>query len=93
MATGAALAGGTTVGRDILSARALMSPNITKWLRQAPATTSANAIDTHIGRLRDIVKVEPALAHDVEGIMALITRAANDNAGVRLSASDGKEDE
>ena len=45
------------------SARALMSPNVAKWLKQTP--TNPAAIESHIARLSTIAAREPAISGDV----------------------------
>ena len=89
--TGTAIVAGAAVGgnavRQGLSARALMSPKITQWIRQAPRTSSPAAIDAHFGRLTAIAKSQPALAADIAVLQRQIMSAANDNAG-RVAAEE-----
>lgn len=58
---GAATAMGVKAGRDVLSARALMSPDLTKWLRQTPRTTSPAAINAHLAKVPSSVMDAKAL--------------------------------
>lgn len=86
-ATGAGIKG----GRDILTARALMSPDIAKWLASSPRTNNPQAINRHFDRLAAIAAREPALAADIQQIQQAILRAANENAAgatMRAAASD-----
>lgn len=66
-------------GRDAISARTLMSPNIQNWLKSAPKTASAKAIDAHMARLKAIAVREPAIAPDIQQLQQIIARAANEN--------------
>ena len=93
-AAAAATAGVTVkVGRDVISARLLMSPKITNWLRSAPRTDDPRAINAHFGRLKAIAVREPALAADIGRLQDVIMRAANENAMPRAAASGGQETE
>lgn len=85
--------GAVKAGRDVLSARALMSPNITKWLKMAPNTANPKAINTHYQRLAEIAKAEPALANEIEVFRSAIMQAANDNPAVLQSAAKEKDSE
>lgn len=89
VATGAA-AGAAVLAKDALSARALMSRDIAKWIGEAPRTTDPKAIDTHFRKLASIAARNPALAGEVERLQQAIWRAANDNmttATLRSAAS------
>ena len=87
-ATVAAGAAGTTAATQYLSARALMSPKITRWITTAPATASSKAIDAHFERLAEIARAEPALANEIEILRNGIMRAANDNVGLPAAADN-----
>lgn len=80
-AAGAAAVGGLKAGRDALSARALMSTDLTKWLATAPATTSPKAINSHFDRLSAIAARQPALQADIRQLQERIMNAANDFTG------------
>ncbi len=80
---------GVKGARDRMSAKAMMSPKITKWLRSAPKTDNPKAIDAHVSRLGAIAKAEPALAGDVKTLQDLILQSANDNAN---RAAAGEQD-
>jgi hypothetical protein len=60
---------------DRLSAKALMSPEITKWLASAPPTTSPAAINAHIKRLGGIAARNPQLAAEVSSIEQMVMGA------------------
>jgi|GEM_PF-1893504 len=85
---GTAVTLGAKAGRDMMSARALMSPNITKWLKQAPRTADPKAINTHFKRLGDVAKLEPALAGEIDILRDSLLKAANDNVGRSAAASE-----
>jgi len=92
-ATGAAVAlggAGIKAGKDAISAKALMSPKITGWLRSIPRTQDPKAINSAWDRLSAIAVREPALAPEVKGLQEMILRAVNDNVtpGVAASESD-----
>lgn len=79
----AGIAGGMMGGRALLnnlSARSLMSPQVSKWALNAPRTSSPQAIDNHMVRLRRIAAAEPALAGDLQLLERALMEAANDNA-------------
>lgn len=85
---GAAAGAGARRGLDFMSARALMSPKITKWITQAPKTANPKAIDAHFAKLSVIAKAEPAIAAEVDSIRKGIMSAANDNVGVTAAADE-----
>jgi hypothetical protein len=85
---GATAAIGANAMRNAVSARMLTSTRFTNWLKQAPNTTSPQAINRHFDRLGEIAKAEPALAGDIETLRNAIMQAANDNPAGRLAAED-----
>ena len=85
----AATVGAAKLGKDALSARLLMSPKVTGWLRSAPKTTDPAAINKHWAKLGAIAKAEPALAAEIDAFRNGILGAANDNAQ-RAVAEDGQ---
>lgn len=85
---GAKVAGGV---RDIFSARALMSPKITNWIRTAPATRNPAAINAHFQKLAAIAAQEPALSGEIQTISNRLLEAAK--SGFLLpSSSQNKTD-
>jgi hypothetical protein len=90
-AVAGAAAGGTlaSVGaaRNILTAKALMSPKITRWIATAPSTTSPAAINQHFQRLGAIAAQEPALAGDIQAIQKALYDAASQSPG-KLAAEE-----
>jgi hypothetical protein len=84
---------GARATRDLLSARALLSPKITKWISTAPATSSSKAIDAHFERLAEIARAEPALASEIEALRSGIMQAANDNVGLSAAAGNTEENQ
>ncbi len=96
LAGAALLAGGMAggkAGREMMTAKMLLNPNITKWLRQAPRTANPRAIDAHFAKLKTIAKTSPAIADDIERFSQSIFAAANDNAGIPAAAGDGEKDQ
>lgn len=88
---GTAIAGATVKGaRDILTARALMTPDIAKWLATAPRTNSPQAINAHFGRLATMAARNPSLADEIGQIQQAIMKAANENVS-SAAASGGNE--
>jgi hypothetical protein len=87
----AATVGGAKLAKDAFSARALMSPKVTGWLRSAPRTADPKAIDAHFKKLAAIAKAEPAIANDIKSIQDFIFQAANDNTN-RAVAQDGQSE-
>jgi hypothetical protein len=87
--TGLAVAGAglaAKTARDVISARLVMSPKISNWLRSAPRTTSPQAINTHFDRLKAIAVREPALGDEIKQISQMLSRAANENVTPKLAA-------
>jgi len=80
---GAAVVGGANAGRNYLSARALMSPDLTRWLRQTPQSSNPQAMQAHMRRLGAIARAEPMLAGDID----ILTRAINDNLPVAAQSA------
>jgi len=75
-------------GRDILTARALMSPKITKWIVNAPKTSSPQAINQHFQRLGTIAAQEPALSGEIQVIQQRIMEAAKGGLSSPAPADD-----
>lgn len=82
---------GAKMGGDLLSARALMSPKITGWLRSAPKSADPKAINAWVDRLKVIAVREPALAPEVQRIQDGLSRAANSNITPAAAASGTQE--
>lgn len=80
-AAGAGTIAAVKGGRDVLSARAVMSTELSKWLASAPRTTSPKAIDAHYNRLAEIAVRQPALQADIKQLQQRINAAANDFTG------------
>jgi hypothetical protein len=89
LAVGATLTAGETVARN-LSARAMMSQDLSRWLRVGPRQTTPQAIRRHIGRLTGIAQRNPAIQQEVLGLQNALRSFANDNAPQlgRAAASD-----
>ena len=92
-AAGGAAVAGINASRNVLNARMLTNPRITKWIATAPKTTNPRAIDRHFARLGDIAKAEPALAGDIEVLRKSIMTAANENTAMPLAAGDQNAEE
>lgn len=98
-AAGAALGAATSLagiaGRR-LSARSLMSPDLSRWLAAAPRATTPSAIRRHIDRLQLVARANPAISQEVTGLRQALMQAVNDNApqAGRLAASpsEGPDD-
>jgi hypothetical protein len=92
-AVGSAFAG-LGAGQRRLSAKALMNPDLSRWLASAPTRSGPGQIRGHIQRLSQIAARNPAIAQDVTGLQQLLLRAANDNGmGAKVAASEGESDE
>lgn len=87
----AATVGGVKAARNAMTVNMLLNPNITRWLRQAPATANPRAIDAHVALLGRIAKAEPALAGDIDILRRSIANAANDNMASSAVAEDVEE--
>lgn len=100
-ATTAALAAGTAqagvAGAQALarrlSARALMNPDMSRWLAVAPRMTTAGAIRSHIGRLAGIAARNPGLEQEILPFRDSLLNAANDNAERAAAASDPNQNQ
>lgn len=94
--TGTAVAAGAVAvkaARDALSARTLLSPKVTGWLRAAPRTSNPKMINAHWDRLKAIAVREPALAPDIHRLEEIIRRTANENTMRGAAASDNRSEE
>ena len=91
LAAGMGVAGfAIKAGRDALSAKLLMSPRFTNWMRTAPRTSNPAAINAHFAKLGAIGKAEPAIASEVGLFREALLQAANDNAN-KAVAEDGQQ--
>jgi hypothetical protein len=70
-----------------MSARALMSPDMSRWLAVAPSQATAAAVRAHIARLSTIATRDPAIAQEVTGLRQALLNAVNDNTVARAVAS------
>lgn len=64
-AAGAAIGTGAKTAMQRLSARALMNPDVSKWLSVAPRQTNPAAIASHVEKLTTIAARNPVIAHEV----------------------------
>ena len=67
-----------------LSARALMSPDMSRWLGSAVTATTPSAIRTQIGRLSAVAARDPAIAQEALGLQRALLQAVNDNMGAAI---------
>jgi len=74
-AVGASLVAGSGVGVRNISARMLMSPNMSRWLAQAARQTTPRGIERQIERLRLVATRDPAIAQDALGLQQYLQRA------------------
>lgn len=95
-AAGAVIGGTVSLGGMALrrlSARSLMSPDLSRWLAAAPRATTPTAIRSHIDRLQVIARTQrnPAIAQEILGLRQGLLNAVNDNAsvGMRAAADSG----
>lgn len=70
------------------SARALMSPNVAKWLKQTP--TNPAAIESHIARLSTIAAREPAISGDVISLQNYLAAKFSESPS-RAAATPGQD--
>lgn len=92
-----AASGAAFAVRDILSARALMSTNLTKWLARTP--TTAADVEKHIGQLSVVAAREPSIANEVLNLQSRLadafvsapTRLAADERDGRANPVDGRK--
>lgn len=97
-ATGLALAGATAgIGAAArrISARALMSPDMSRWLAGAARARTPAAIRQHIERLAVIERSNPAIAQEITGLRQALLSAVNDNVPLQAAASgnEGQNDQ
>lgn len=83
----AATAGGVKAGRDMLSARMLLNPKITRWIATAPRTTDPAVINAHIGRLESMSRAGAIGRMDAQAIQDYL-RAAAGQSPSRAAAQD-----
>ena len=84
---GAAVVGGG-MAKSALSAKALMSPKITRWITNAPNTRDPKVIDEYFARLSTIAARQPSVQGEVEAIRTMIMDAARNSPRQAI----GKED-
>lgn len=92
VATASAVRGGQ-VARNVISARALMSPDVTQWLRDIPRGGAVGPVRQHIARLSQIAAREPSLAGDIQQLQQAVLQALNDNVPVGATASPERGDD
>lgn len=90
LAGGAALSG-LEIAMQRMSARSLMSPDMSRWLAAAPRMATPGAIRTHIDRLQNIAAKESGIAAEVTGLRQALLNAVNDNAAVQRVAADSAD--
>lgn len=76
-------------GRDAISAKMLLSPKVTNWVRSAPKSAEPSAINAHFAKLGAIAKAQPALAADIDAFRTAVLQVANDNTS-RAVAQDSQ---
>jgi hypothetical protein len=86
----AATTGAGLAARDMLSARALMSTNLTRWMTKAPKTPAD--IQSHIARLSVVAAREPAISGEVLALQQRLSQAFGATPQ-RLAAAPGSTDE
>lgn len=86
---GAALIG-ANAGRNALSARALMSPRVTRWLAEAANVNTPAQAQVAVNRLGTIIAREPALAGELAPLQRMLSDRLNPTS---LAASDTVEGE
>lgn len=88
----ASTAGGMLFRR--LSARALMNPDVSRWLLNAAQAQTPGAIRSQINRLQVVARSEtnPAVAQEILGLRQALLNAVNDNSLMtgRVAASPGE---
>lgn len=89
-ALGAAGLVAANAGRNALSARALMSPRVTRWLAEAANVNTPAQAQVLVNRLGTIAAREPALAGELAPLQRMLSDRLNP---VPLAASDTVEGE
>jgi hypothetical protein len=74
------------------AARALMNPDFTKWLRNAPEATNPRAIDGYFRRLEVQAAKSPILAQDVRGLQEALVEAFGQSPRQAAAASQQEND-
>jgi len=91
---GAGLAvSGAMLGGSRALAKALMNPEFTRLVANAPATSSPKAIDRHIGMLRKLAVKDANVRSVVQGLEQKMLSFANDNFASRAAADDSVSDD
>jgi hypothetical protein len=83
----AAVPAAAKAARDALSARSLLSTQISKWVASAPRTTNPGAINAHIARLASISGGKTAASMDAKALQEWL-RASLTNSPGRAAAQD-----
>lgn len=79
-------------GRDFLSAKALMSTDLTKWMRSMPASTDPAALSRHMAQLANISAKNPAINVDIQALQQAIAKVANDNVSAAAASGSNQQD-
>ena len=88
---GAGLTLGAKAGRDIISARALLSKDITKWLAQAPRTTNPKAINEHLSQLSAVAGSQSAYRMDAQQIANYLRDAITSKSTTAAAAGEQEQ--
>lgn len=88
---GAGLTLGAKAGRDIISARALLSKDITKWLAQAPRTTNPKAINEHLSQLSVVAGSQSAYRMDAQQIANYLRDAITSKSTTAAAAGEQEQ--
>ncbi len=79
---GTALGVGSAISKPIVqtfSARALMNPDVTRWMSVGMRQPTPQAAAAHIAKLSGIAARNPVIAQEVLDMQKVFTRAMNDN--------------
>lgn len=91
-AVGGAVGVGTGQIARYLTARALMSPDMSRWLAQAPRQTTPRAIASHVAKLSSAVaRRDPAIAQDALGLQRYLQQAISQTPSRAAAADEEKQ--
>lgn len=91
--TGAGLGGSILAARGLgrlLSARAMMSPDLSRWMATAAQARTPGAVANQIGKLSIVAKRDPALSQDIQSLHQILSETFLGTS--KAAASNGQEE-
>lgn len=74
------------------TARLLLNPNFTRWLRQTPNSSKASVIDAHFSRLKDVAARSPIIANDVQALEGVLRDVFSKSPKQAVAKPEGEDE-